>query len=167
MGSRAPKLEVPTLQGNIWSLADQKPQNYTMIVFYRGLHCPICATYLFSLEQRLANLAALGISTIAISGDSKEHATRFFDNAQLQNLTVGYQLNKEDMQRWGLYMSKGHFPQEPELFSEPALFLVSSNGSLSLANIGSHPFSRIDWDFLLSGIEYVIANNYPNRGTES
>ena len=39
-----PALEVETLNGS-WSLADQNPENFTMVVFYRGLHCPICSKY--------------------------------------------------------------------------------------------------------------------------
>ena len=39
-----PALEVDTLDGP-WSLADQSSENFTMVVFYRGLHCPICSRY--------------------------------------------------------------------------------------------------------------------------
>ena len=45
-----PALEVSTLQGP-WSLGDQAPENFTMLVFYRGLHCPICSKYLAELEK--------------------------------------------------------------------------------------------------------------------
>ena len=38
-----PALEVPTVGGTGWRLADQKPETFTLVVFYRGLHCPICA----------------------------------------------------------------------------------------------------------------------------
>ena len=37
-----PALDVDTLNGS-WSLAAQNPENFTMAVFYRGLHCPICS----------------------------------------------------------------------------------------------------------------------------
>lgn len=38
-----PALEVATVGGGTWKLADQTPENFTMVVFFRGLHCPICA----------------------------------------------------------------------------------------------------------------------------
>jgi hypothetical protein len=38
--SPAPRLEVEILGGRTWRLADQ--QGWTMIEFYRGLHCPGC-----------------------------------------------------------------------------------------------------------------------------
>lgn len=37
-----PPLDVPILDAGSWSLADDKPASFTMAVFYRGLHCPIC-----------------------------------------------------------------------------------------------------------------------------
>ena len=39
--TKTPDLEFETVDGNTWRLADQKPKNFTMIVAYRGLHCPI------------------------------------------------------------------------------------------------------------------------------
>ena len=167
MGHRAPKLEIQTLEGNSWSLADQTPKTYTMIVFYRGLHCPICETYLSALKEKLATLTSLGVNVIAISGDERDLAAIMADRAQLQTITVGYGLSPADMKAWGLYMSKGHFVKEPALFSEPAVFLVKPDGTLYLANIGTHPFARADLDSLISGIDYVIANQYPDRGTEA
>ncbi len=41
-----PSLDVPTVGGGTWSLSGQTPEKFTMIVFYRGLHCPICSLYL-------------------------------------------------------------------------------------------------------------------------
>jgi peroxiredoxin len=38
---KVPALSVPLVGGGTWSLADQSPENFTMVVFYRGLHCPI------------------------------------------------------------------------------------------------------------------------------
>jgi hypothetical protein len=44
----APELVVPTLSGTTWNLAAAAPQRFSLIVFYRGLHCPICKTYIAS-----------------------------------------------------------------------------------------------------------------------
>ena len=44
-----PALEVSTLQGS-WALTSQAPDNFTMVVFYRGLHCPLCSKYLAELD---------------------------------------------------------------------------------------------------------------------
>ena len=39
--SQAPVLSLPLVGGGTWSLADQNPKNFTMVIFYRGLHCPV------------------------------------------------------------------------------------------------------------------------------
>ncbi len=166
MGNLAPMLEVDTLNGDRWILADQKPETYTMLVFYRGLHCPICEQYIAELDQKLDAFKTLGVGAIALSGDTNEKATQFQHNAKLQHITIGYGLTPDDMRRWGLYLTKGHFEQEPALFSEPAIFLIKPDGRLYFANIGTHPFSRVGFDFLLQGLEYIIPRNYPFRGTE-
>lgn len=166
MGKPAPELTVQTLEGGSWSLADQSPKNYTMVLFYRGLHCPICAQYLTQLDQKLGVFEQMGVEAIAISGDSQDKAQQLQAQANLKNLTLGYGLTPEEMRRWGLYLSKGHFGKEPTLFSEPALFLIQPDGRLYLADIGTHPFARVDLDLLAKGLEFVIAANYPFRGTE-
>ncbi|NER79341.1 MAG: AhpC/TSA family protein [Leptolyngbya sp. SIO1D8] len=166
MGNPAPALAVKTLDGTPWNLADQHPQNYTMVVFYRGLHCPVCAQYLVALAQKLEAFQKLGVNAISISSDTQERAQSFQAQFNIPNLTIGYGLTQNDMRRWGLYVSKGHFENEPDFFNEPALFLVKPDGRLYFGNVGTHPFSRVSLDFLLQGLEYVIANQYPFRGTE-
>ncbi|WP_217523306.1 redoxin domain-containing protein [Pleurocapsa sp. PCC 7327] len=44
-GTQVSELEVKTLDGKLWQLSQQKPQNLIMVVFYRGWFCPICQTY--------------------------------------------------------------------------------------------------------------------------
>lgn len=37
-----PPLSVPLVGGGHFDLASEGPKNFTMVVFYRGLHCPVC-----------------------------------------------------------------------------------------------------------------------------
>ena len=46
-----PQLQVPTLTHGAFSLQDDAAQNFTVVVFYRGLHCPICLKYLLELSR--------------------------------------------------------------------------------------------------------------------
>lgn len=165
MDNPAPTLVIKTLDERTWKLADQTPENYTMIVFYRGLHCPVCEQYLTELAQKLDAFTQLGVNVIAVSGDPLDKAEQFRVKANLQRDKIGYSLTRDDMRRWGLYVSQGHFDSEPDLFSEPAVFLIKPDGQLYFANIGTHPFSRVGFDFLLEGLEYVIPRDYPFRGT--
>ena len=41
-----PALAVPTLDHGHYDLQSEAPQTFSLVVFYRGYHCPICAKYL-------------------------------------------------------------------------------------------------------------------------
>lgn len=163
-GVAAPNLEVTTLDGQKWQLANQKPQNYTAIFFYRGLHCPLCKAQLVELDQKLGQFANLGIEVIAISGDSLERAQKSQHDWELNNLLVGYDLSEEAMRHWGLYLSHGAFENEPELFSEPAIFLIKPCGKIAFSLISNTPFARPRLDDFLGGLDYILQNDYPIRG---
>lgn len=163
-GIAAPDLDVATLDGQKWRLAEQKPQNYTAIFFYRGLHCPLCKAQLVELDQKLGQFADLGIEVIAISGDSLERARQSKHEWELRNLLVGYDLSEEAIRSWGLYLSHGAFENEPELFNEPAIFLIKPCGKIAFSLISNTPFARPHLDNLIGGLDYILQNDYPIRG---
>ena len=43
---KTPDLKVETLAHGKFDPAKDGAENFTLVTFYRGLHCPICATYL-------------------------------------------------------------------------------------------------------------------------
>ncbi len=165
-GAPAPFLEVSTLEHQTWRLPDQHPQNFTMIVFYRGSHCPLCKNQLLELEANLVGFNHLGIQMIAISGDSLERAQKSYQDWGLKQLLVGWGLSVVDMRQWGLYISKGAYANEPAFFNEPAIFLIRPDGLVNTAFIGSSPFARPHATDLLGGIDYILKNKYPIRGTQ-
>ena len=165
-GKAAPTLFVSTLDGQKWRLAEQNPKHYTAIVFYRGWHCPFCKAQLIELDRKLGEFTNLGIEAIAISGDTQERARQSKQDWNLQNVRLGYGLKVEDMRRWGLYISKGAYENEPARFNEPAIFLVKPDGILAIATISTIPFARPHFDDLINGLDYILKNNYPIRGTE-
>ena len=38
-----PELSLPLAGGGRWRLSDQKPEHFTMLAFYRGMHCSVCS----------------------------------------------------------------------------------------------------------------------------
>ena len=62
-----PALRVPTVAHGNFDLAEDAPQAFSLVVFYRGLHCPICAKYLIELGTYAEEFAARGVATIAVS----------------------------------------------------------------------------------------------------
>jgi peroxiredoxin len=165
----APALEVATVGGGTWRLADRAPENFTMIVFYRGLHCPICSNYLHDLEHKLPAFAEHGVEAVVISGDDEARAAQAKEEWKLPSLTVGYGLTLDQARAWGLYVSAGIGKtsigiEEPALFSEPGLFLVRPDGTLYFASIQTMPFARPAFGDILKAVGVVLQRNYPARG---
>ena len=165
----APVLAVDTVGGGHWSLAAQKPEHFTMIVFYRGLHCPICRKYTSELNGMVEEFGKRGVSILVTSTDPKVRAEEAKTKWGLPNLTVGYGVPIEAARQWGLYISAGHGPtsagiEEPALFAEPGLFLVKPDGTLYWGSTSTMPFARPHFSEILQGIDFAIAKNYPARG---
>ena len=51
--TQAPNLNLKLVGGGEWNLSDQKPSSFTMVIFYRGLHCPVCKNYLTKLNYMI------------------------------------------------------------------------------------------------------------------
>ncbi len=161
----APALSVPLLSGGQWTLAEQSPETFTVVVFYRGKHCPTCKTYLTSIDQLIGKAAEQGIDVIAISMDGEDRARATVDEIGATHLNVGYNMPEDTARAWGLYMSSARpGSEEPALFSEPGLFVIRPDGTIFFAQKQSAPFTRPDFDSLLGGLAYVVEHNYPARG---
>jgi len=164
-----PALEFDTVDGGRWSLAAQRPQNFTMVVFYRGFHCPVCRRYTSELNGMIGEFDRRGVSTVITSTDSRERAAEAREKWGLPNLTVGYGISIDKAREWGLYISTSRGVtstgvEEPPLFAEPGLFLVKPDGTLYWANISTMPFARPHFGDIAGAIDFALSKNYPARG---
>ena len=160
----APPLEVKLLDGSTWRLADARPDNFAMVVFYRGLHCPICKTYLNELEAKLPEFAKRGVEVIAVSMDGPERAERSRAEWGLGDLRIGCDLTADGARAWDLFISRAIRDGEPPEFSEPGLFLTKPDGTLFYASRGSAPWGRPPLDQILRGIDTATERKMPARG---
>ncbi|MDH3715677.1 MAG: AhpC/TSA family protein [Gammaproteobacteria bacterium] len=164
-----PALSVDTLDHGQWSLAEQSPQRFTLIVFYRGLHCPICKPYVRELDRQFTAFSELGVEAIVLSTDDAERARQSQQDWGIKQVPVGFGLSIESAREWGLYISSGRGKtsigiEEPVLFNEPGLFLVSPDSTLYSASIQTMPFVRPRFEELLKALETIIGRDYPARG---
>jgi peroxiredoxin len=164
-----PDLSVPTVGGGTWSLAGQSPENFTMVVFYRGYHCPICSRYLGDLERRLDKFADLGVTAIAISSDGQERAEKAKSEWEITNLTMGYDFSLDEARKWGLFIStsKGKTTsgvEESPMFIEPGLFFVRPDNTLYWSSIQTMPFARPSFAEIQASVQKVLEMDYPARG---
>lgn len=160
----APALTVPLLRGGTFNLDERKPRAFTMVVFFRGLHCPVCHAQLSELNRRLEDLSGRGIELITVSGETRERSEQLASEWKLDRLPIAYGLTETQMRDWGLFVSRGLWDSEPPLFNEPGLFLISPDGSVYYESILSMPVGRPRLDDLFQGIDWWAANDYPARG---
>lgn len=165
--AQAPALSLPLVGGGTWTLADQTPESFTMIVIYRGLHCPVCKTYLGKLAGLMDAAKSYGLNVVVASMDGADRAAEAKADWGLGDMPVAHDLSVDDVKNWGLYLSTSIKDAEPGQFAEPGLFWVRGDGRLYLIDVANMPFARPDLDILLPKAKMAMDNNYPARGTTS
>lgn len=166
---KAPELSVEMLDRGHFDLADEAPERFTLVCFYRGLHCPICGNYLKELERLTPAFAERGVTTIAISSDGEERARTMAEKVGASALRFGYGLSLAKAREWGLYISTSRGKtsigvEEPALFSEPGVFLIRPDQTIYYLSVQSMPFVRPNFGELVQALDFVIKNDYPARG---
>ena len=162
-GSQIPDISFSLINGDTIRLSEET-SNWTLLVVYRGLHCPICKDYAAKLENKLSKLRDINTQLILISADPKEKATIFAEELDLKS-KIGYGLTIDQMRKLGLYLSEPRPNEVDYVFPEPGLFLINPKGKIHIIEISNAPFVRPDIDLILRGINHIQENNYPIRGT--
>jgi peroxiredoxin len=166
---KTPALKVDTLSHGHFDLASDGAERFTLVTFYRGLHCPICASYLKELERLTSEFEERGVKTIAISSDGEDRAQQMAEKIGASKLRIGYGLSLSVAKEWGLYISTSRGMtsigiEEPALFSEPGVFLIRPDQTLYYASVQSMPFVRPVFKEMVPALDFAIANDYPARG---
>ena len=166
---KVPALNLKTLDHGTFDLAGDNSERGTVVCFYPGLHCPLCANYLTELEKLTPEFAKRGVKTIAISSDGEERTRGMQEKISAKALRFGYDLSLAKAKEWGLYISTGRGKtsigiEEPALFSEPGLFMVTPDTALYYGSVQTMPFVRPHFSELLSALDFAIEKNYPARG---
>lgn len=137
---------------------------WTLLVVYRGKHCPLCKNYLNQLEEMKADWAEAGFDIVTVSADPMEKAKADVDEFGW-TFPVGIDLKEADMRRLGLYVSDPLSEKENDRrFAEPGLYCISPEGKAQIVAISNSPAARPGLDSVLKGMKFNIANNRPPRG---
>ncbi|MBD3759346.1 MAG: redoxin domain-containing protein [Rhizorhabdus sp.] len=175
-----PAFEAQMLDGDRkWTLAEQTPGTFTLIVVYRGHHCRACKAYLTALNEKVKGFQDLGIETFVVSAESRERVQLAKDEWGLSNLVMGYGLDLATGHAWGLYISdisdiaqfqdisgyQDDAASEPFRHFEPGLFVVrGSDKTLFYTSIQNMPFGRPDFDQLKMGLGIFLHRGIEARG---
>ncbi len=140
-----------------------------MVVFYRGLHCPICSKYVHELAKLEVDFTEIGTSVLTLSQDTRERAEQAVADWKLGELTVGYGVSGDTVRAWGLHRSAGRGKtsvgiEEPAEFNEPGLFIIRPDKTLYWGQVSTMPFARPHFREILGALKFAIENNYPARG---
>lgn len=164
-----PALNLPTTDGERFVLGANPGEKFDLLVFYRGLHCPICAKYLLELERLAPEFASRGVQVVAVSSDNEERGKAMAEKVKGSGVKFAYGLSLRSAREWGLYISTSRGTtsigiEEPELFSEPGVFIVRPDGTLYYGAVQTMPFARPQFQDLLGAIDFAVAKDYPARG---
>lgn len=160
--TQAPALAVDIVNSARWDLGEQSPGAFTMIVFYRGYHCPKCKDQLVDLQSKLSTFNDLGVNIVALSMDTKDVAETTYDEWGIKDIPLGYGLDEATARVWGLFLSQ---KEDGDLFSEPGLFLVKPDGTLYSSSIQTMPFARPHSEDLIGAIQFITHKDYPAGGS--
>lgn len=164
-----PALDLPLTAGGRFTLGATPGAAFDLLVFYRGLHCPICTKYLLELEDLEPEFRKRGVQVTAISSDDEDRARQMAEKVRAAGVRYAYGLDLASARRWGLYISTSRGKtsigvEEPALFSEPGVFLVRPDGTLYYGAVQTMPFARPQFRDLLGAIDFATARDYPARG---
>lgn len=164
-----PALDLALTDGGRFKLGDPPADKFDLLVFYRGLHCPLCTKYLLELERLEPDFRQRGVRVTAISSDTEDRAAQMAEKVKANGVKFAYGLGLQSASDWGLYISESIGKsslgiEEPARFSEPGVFLVRPDGTLYYAAVQTMPFARPQFQDLLAAIDFAIGKSYPARG---
>ena len=140
-------------------------ENWTLLVVYRGKHCPRCKKYLNILNGMRDQWTEAGFDIAVVSADTQEKAEADRDEFGW-GFDLAFGLLESQMNTLGLYVTEPMSPSETDhRFAEPGTFVIRPDGSLLLISISNGPSARPDLTELLDGMIFTKENDRPPRGT--
>jgi peroxiredoxin len=69
---KVPNLNLELINDTQLELHKQYPEKYTLLIFYRGYHCPKCKQQLEEFKVKLEEFTERGINLLGISMDTEK-----------------------------------------------------------------------------------------------
>lgn len=164
----APTLSLPLTGGGTTDdleLGTGADGRFTLVVFFRGLHCPVCRKQLGELDRRLDDLHEAGVGRVlAVSMESPDRSEQLVSEWHLSKLSVAHGLTQDAAREWGLFISTAIKDGEAPVFNEPGMFVLDADGSVFWSSVSSMPFGRPPIDDVIAGLQFAQKADYPARG---
>jgi peroxiredoxin len=163
VGVAMPEMTFPKLGGGELRFGGTRDR-WSLLVVYRGKHCPRCKRYLNKFNAMLSDWTAL-MDVVVVSADTAEKAQADVEEFGW-DFDIAYGMTEPQMRALGVYVSDPLSEAETTTrFAEPGTFALRPNGELMLVDISNGPASRPDLEELLDGMRFNIKNDRPVRGT--
>ncbi len=163
----APALSLPLTGGGSTddlALGTGTDGRFSLVVFFRGLHCPVCRKQIGELDQRLGDLREAGVGRVlAVSMETSERSAQLLEEWHL-GLPVAHGLSEASAREWGLFVSTAIKDGEAPVFNEPGMFALDADATVYWSNVSSMPFGRPALDDVLAGLQFAQKQDYPARG---
>lgn len=157
-------LHLPKLGGGDMIIGGPR-SNWSLVVIYRGKHCPRCKKYLNILSDMQQKWTDAGFDILVASADPVEKAQADQDEFGWK-FDLGHDLSEEQMAALGLYVTEPLSEAETDRrFAEPGTFVFRPDGSLLLISVSNGPSARPELNELLDGMIFTKDNDRPPRGT--
>jgi peroxiredoxin len=166
-GSRMPDFELPDATGKLVKSVDLRKNRLLLVSFYRGAWCPYCNLELKALHERQAEIAAAGVTLVAISPQTPDYSLTTQQKHDLKFPVLSDQGNKVARQ-FGLVFTvdaslkpiyqafgidlKAHNGDESFELPVPATYLIARDGSVLEAFINTDYRSRLELETALEWI---------------
>jgi peroxiredoxin len=165
IGSSVPDVQVQTIDGKQVSLPKALGDAPVVVVFYRAGWCPFCSRQLGGLRDIEAPLKEMGVSLIAISGDTPERLQKSQEEVEVTyTLLSDYELHAS--KAFGLafhvsdeYVTKlsgykldiaGSSVQSQQILPVPAVFVVGADKVITFSYVNPNYRVRCDPDVILA-----------------
>jgi peroxiredoxin len=114
--------ELLTSPISVNSKSESRPVKGLLLIFYMYSGCSACNSELRSIQQRIGDLEASGVRTVAISNEPPETSRRLADEAGYTFAFLS-DVNAETIRRLDLFDEDNHT-------ARPAAFLLDSTGTV-------------------------------------
>lgn len=174
-GTKLPAIEVSTINGESFSIAESAVKKPAIIIFYRGGWCPYCNMHLQELRTIEDELLEMGYNIFAISPDTPEKLFESIDTHDMRytllsdsDLSLGRALGivfqeKEENVEWlrerGMDIEE-YSGRDHHLLPVPAVFIVDPGGIIRFSFV--HPDYRIRLDsiVLITAAESLLDSDW-------
>ncbi len=161
-GGRFPAMGWDAIDGQ--RICPANAAGWRALVVYRGRHCPLCRSYLNTLNDMLDDFREAGVAVSAVSADTLGKAKAEAAECGWR-FPVGHDLSVPQMRQLGLYVSDPGSSEETDRpYAEPALFVINPDGLVQVVCVSNAPFARPELKAVLKGLQAAIRKHSPIHG---